>query len=677
MRIPIIAQLEEADCGPAALASIAAAHGAHHSVPDLARLAGAGRDGTSAAGLLRAARAIGLTGTAVRATDPRAVALPAIALLAGHHFVIVSKVRGDRVQVIDPASGRSTQTVHDFVAQCRGLYLTFEAGADLARCARPVSATRRLWLSMRRGEQARLLWAAVAALVVSTTVLALASWLRSGTAATLPVWLVIGTLLAVAVAAPLLAWWGSSVCAAAISRLTVERVEHLTARLLSVKNDFLERRFLAEVAMRPQRLDTVLGASVQTLVTCSAAICTALVTVGVLTFVEPYVAATAVIGVTVGLALTAVCKDRAAEFERRLGALTMRRDGDLLQSLASMHIVRAEAAADDVRERWARAQQDCDDVEDRLFRVTSRRTRLMTVIDTGTLVAVVVIAVLHHVPTEAVVIAPLITSVFLTAVHQIEQLQTDGRASLEAGWRAVDDLNSADIHPSETQPAATASPAELSRTVLVRCDAASFSVPGPRARSVGPLTMQVCQGDNLLVLGGSGNGKSTALRMMAGFLPARSGHVGLRTSRVGYVPQRPTLLDGTVRENLCFGRQLDDAALLDALDRVRLHDVVRRRGGLDAVVLHGGANFSGGERQRFALARALADRPDLLLLDEALSAVEDAVAEVIVTDLATCESAVVLVAHRVPQAAAGFRALTVHADGSVTITGCAEQEVVA
>ena len=138
------------------------------------------------------------------------------------------------------------------------------------------------------------------------------------------------------------------------------------------------------------------------------------------------------------------------------------------------------------------------------------------------------------------------------------------------------------------------------------------------------------------VIGGTGSGKSTLVNLLARFYDVSEGSVELfgtdvkkyplkqlrRT--VAYVPQNTMLFSGTIRSNLLMGgRDADDETLWKCLETAQAASFVREKEkGLDSVVMQGGKNFSGGQRQRLAVARALAAHSDILVLDDSSSALD-------------------------------------------------------
>ena len=159
---------------------------------------------------------------------------------------------------------------------------------------------------------------------------------------------------------------------------------------------------------------------------------------------------------------------------------------------------------------------------------------------------------------------------------------------------------------------------------------------GAAEASVEGISFHAGPGQTIGIIGGTGAGKTTLVNLIPRLYEAYQGQVlidgvdvsvmdaqKLRSS-IGIVPQKALLFHGTIRDNLCWGKQnATDQELWDALDTAQAADMVRRREGqLDAEVSQGGRNFSGGQRQRLTIARALVRKPAILILDDSASALD-------------------------------------------------------
>ncbi len=174
----------------------------------------------------------------------------------------------------------------------------------------------------------------------------------------------------------------------------------------------------------------------------------------------------------------------------------------------------------------------------------------------------------------------------------------------------------------------------------------SFDEEVPLLRNV---NLQLRVGESIVLRGVSGSGKSSLLNLMAGVSHPDAGVVRVDRATVAYVPQEIALLDDSIRNNLLFGlKEKSDADLMDALEKARLGEFVAALPlGLETRVGDNGVLFSGGQRQRLGLARAILRGVTLLLLDEATSALDDENEGWVLENLTTAGIAVVLATHRI------------------------------
>ena len=178
---------------------------------------------------------------------------------------------------------------------------------------------------------------------------------------------------------------------------------------------------------------------------------------------------------------------------------------------------------------------------------------------------------------------------------------------------------------------------ETSSNQSLRVEHLSFTYPDAAQPSLRNLSFAMQQGQILGIIGGTGSGKSSLVQVLLGLYPADKGSISLyrdgRSPRnlsewrswMAYVPQKVELFKGTIRSNLTLGMEetVSDQELWQALEIAQAKDFVsEKEGQLDAKVQAGGRNFSGGQKQRLSIARAVLRRAPFLILDDATSALD-------------------------------------------------------
>ncbi len=164
----------------------------------------------------------------------------------------------------------------------------------------------------------------------------------------------------------------------------------------------------------------------------------------------------------------------------------------------------------------------------------------------------------------------------------------------------------------------------------------SLTYQGAGAPTLQDMNFTVNRGDTVGIIGGTGSGKTSLVNLIPGFYPATEGEIllegrDIRTmsdeelrGRIGVVPQKAVLFKGTIRSNLQWGKpDATEEEMWKALELAQASEVVDGKPGkLDATVAQNGKNFSGGQRQRLTIARALVRKPEILILDDSASALD-------------------------------------------------------
>lgn len=184
-------------------------------------------------------------------------------------------------------------------------------------------------------------------------------------------------------------------------------------------------------------------------------------------------------------------------------------------------------------------------------------------------------------------------------------------------------------------------PAETETAPMLKDEMVVFSHVGltyenAGAESLTDISFTARKGETIGVIGGTGSGKTSLVHLIPGFYPHTSGSIRIDgkeitsysteelRDKVGIVMQKAVLFSGTIRENLCWGKKdAADEELMEALQTAQALEVVEKKEGrLSAQVAQGGKNFSGGQKQRLTIARALVRKPEILILDDSASALD-------------------------------------------------------
>ena len=169
----------------------------------------------------------------------------------------------------------------------------------------------------------------------------------------------------------------------------------------------------------------------------------------------------------------------------------------------------------------------------------------------------------------------------------------------------------------------------------VAFDNVSLKYHGAGDESLTDISFFADKGDVIGIIGSTGSGKSSLVNLIAHYYDATKGKVTVNgrdvksydktelRSNIGFVMQKAVLFAGTVRDNIKWGKQnATDDEINEALKIAHVYDTVYDKDGLDTVVEQGGANFSGGQKQRLSIARAVVSKPDIIVLDDSASALD-------------------------------------------------------
>ena len=304
------------------------------------------------------------------------------------------------------------------------------------------------------------------------------------------------------------------------------------------------------------------------------------------------------------------------------------------QQLEGVRVIRAFGQVDKEEKEFAAANQDYTDLQLKAGRLSSLVTPLTYLVVNSTLILVIWqgnLQIGKGLLSQGMLIA-LVSYLLqiLTELLKMTMLVTSLNQSFISAKRITE------VFEKESEDLAMAFEQVLS-DYAVCVDDMSFTYPTAAEPSLSHIDFKLNPGDFLGVIGGTGSGKSTLVDLLvrlytpqAGSLAIFQNHQSPKTlgqwrSWVNVVPQKAELFQGTIRSNLTLGinREVSDDELWRALDIAQASDFVsEKEGQLDAVVESFGRNFSGGQRQRLTIARALVQKAPLLILDDSTSALD-------------------------------------------------------
>jgi ABC-type multidrug transport system fused ATPase/permease subunit len=174
------------------------------------------------------------------------------------------------------------------------------------------------------------------------------------------------------------------------------------------------------------------------------------------------------------------------------------------------------------------------------------------------------------------------------------------------------------------------------------------------------LSLVINKGERIAFIGKSGAGKSTLVDLIIGLYQPGQGEIRIDgrlldesnlqswRSKIGYIPQQVYLFDGTIQDNVCFGRKVDETLLEKVLMQANILNFLQTKQGVNTLVGEGGIQLSGGQKQRVAIARALYGQPKILVLDEATSALDNETEKKIMSEIykISQDKTLIIIAHR-------------------------------
>ena len=674
VKVPTVLQMEETECGAAALGMILAHYGRYVPLEELRTACGVSRDGSKASAMLAAARSYGLVAKGFRRPFDKLgeCELPAILFWRFSHWVVLEGFHRGQVLINDPADGRRSVAVSEVEQAYSGISLQFSPGPEFVPGGSRPSWVRDLRDRLAPGNLGFIL-AAIAGLflVVPGVLLPLFTTVFVNDVISSPSPTNLGNLLsAVAVVAllmGLLTLVQQMFLARLQTRLTVSGSFKLVDHLLHLPVQFFTQRFPGVLVGRMDQIDSITALLAGPLVTAAVSLVGLLVYTGVMLLYSPLLTLIGLLAAALNIvALAFVSKRRDAANQLQLREES-RLSGLGMSTVSAIESIKTTGAEDSAFERWAGFQARYLAANQEMGRLTNMLSVVPTTLSSLTTVLILTIGglqVMSGMLTLGILVGfQSLMSSFLTPISDIVNLANQAQTAQGQVVQLNDVLSNAPDEQFAAAGTAGATAAMKANTRLagtLELRNVEFGYARTQKPVISDFSLRIAPGQRVALVGGTGSGKTTIVRLIMGLYEPWSGEVlfdgrprtawqrELITTSVSFVDQRIMLFEGTIADNLSlWDHTLPHEELIRAATDAAIHDdIVGRRGGYESWVSESGRNFSGGQRQRLEIARALTLDPSIIVLDEATSALDSETEERIDRNLRRRGVTTLIVAHR-------------------------------
>ena len=699
---PVLLQMHASECGAACLGIVLGYFGKWVPLTELREKCEVSRDGSSAASILRASRHYGLecNGLSVRAEQLKMLEFPLVLFWQFSHFLVLEGIDSRYYYLNDPSTGRRRISAEEFEKGYSGIALRFKRGEAFAPGGEQPDLFRQL-NGLIAGSW-RLLTGVVACgfMLTLLTLVVPASlgvfvddvMAKHGTWGGLVTALLGGGILVY-----VLSLLKHRFLKRLAVRLSVAGYSNGMSRLLRLPVEFFENRLAGDVTDRVSSTDRISkNLADQFLVLVIDMAMSAVFLVAMFAF------DTVLTLIVLVLALLHALLARFLNNLRAVRSQTMRREQGLLiglgmQMLSHADNLRMTGADDRFFSRWSgqqarelRARQ----LYSELGSVNSSLPGLVDALRSAAILGIGGMMVMQGELSLGMLVGfYILAEMFLAPVERFLEF-AENRQALETDLQRLEDISKTDEDPvfRRRNPVSDAIHTFNGRLQLagqLELRDVTFGYNRSRPPLIKDFNLVIKPGQRIAVVGPSGSGKSTLARLVSGVYQPWSGEIMfddhlrdqipeevLRQS-ISMVDQEIVLFSASLRDNITlWNPAIPDEVLFAASRDAQIHDeVLLRPQGYATLVEEGGTNFSGGQRQRLEIARALVGNPTVLILDEATSALDAATEEYVDDALRRRGVTCLIVAHRLSTVRDCDEIIVL--DGGVTVQRGTHDELIA
>ncbi len=680
VRTPTVLQMEATECGAASLGIVLGYYGRWVPLEVLRSVCGVSRDGSKASNIVAAARSYGMIakGWRMELADLAALPVPFIVFWQFGHFLVCEGIdlRRKRVWLNDPAMGPRQISLEEFDAGFTGVSLTFEPGPGFHPGGKPPRLIRSLRPRLK-GSESTLLYICLASLLLVLPGIAIPAFGKAFVDSVLiednQRWLVplaIG-LGVTAILRGVLTWIQQMQLAKLETKLALTQMTRFFWHVLRLPMTFYSQRHPGDINDRVTANDRVARLLSGDLAVNVVGLIRIVFFGAIMVAYDAALAGVCIAVFLLNMAALIYATRSRENISRRLARQQGLLAGTAIGGIALIETLKASGAESGYFRRFVGQLAGYISAQQSLSSTSVWLQVLPTALMGLTNAAILGMGglrVIHGAMTVGDIVAfqSLMSSFSQPArgladfIDQLHLLNGDvARLDDVAAYPPASGLTDTDV-VTGAQGSDREIPIQPESASSIEMHNVSFGYDPLAAPLLQYLDLSVRPGQHLAIVGASGSGKSTIAKLLTGLYQPWTGEIlldGLRlaeiphqqlAARVGAVDQSIFLFQGTVRDNLTlWDPGIADEDLFDALRDTGMLDTVNARAeGLGGIVLESGKNFSGGQRQRLEVARALAGHPSLLVLDEATSALDATAESYVLQQLRLRGVTCVMIAHR-------------------------------
>ncbi|MEG6520667.1 NHLP family bacteriocin export ABC transporter peptidase/permease/ATPase subunit [Desulfotomaculum sp. 1211_IL3151] len=671
-KVPSILQMEAVECGAASLAMIFAYYKKYLSLEQLRVDCGVTRDGVKAVNILKAARRHGFDAKGFRKEPEglKEMTLPAIIHWNFNHFVVLEGFSEGKVYINDPGSGPKVISEEEFDLSFTGVILTFQPGPDFQPSGQKSNFLDSLknWV---KGSQTTLVYLVVIGLLMVIPGLIVPAfakifidnillagkedWLK-------PLLWAMGTVVVLQAA---LTWLQQYYLLRMETKIALTNAGKFFWHIFRLPVLFFQQRSAGDISNRMQSNDQVAAFLSRELAETVIGMITLIFYLIVMLQYSVYLTLISLVIGGISIVYLIYSSNKIETMNKKLLQDKGKVMGFSISGLYIIETLKATGSESDFFAKWSGYHAKEINAQQKLGRTTQILFHLPNFLaefaDVIILFVGGIIIINGNLTIGSLIAFQGLLASFMNPVNsltqmgmRIKQVQGDINRLEDVFKYKVDENVNREITVNNEED----NYKKLEGYIEIQDLTFGYNPWDPPLIENFNLTLK--PGSRVALVGGSGSGKSTVARLITGIYQPWSGKILLDgvnkdqlprsviTNSLAVVDQDITMFDGTIRENLTmWDATIPEFELIRAAKDACIHDVISTRDkGYEYRVREGGANFSGGQRQRFEIARALTGNPAILILDEATSALDVQTEKMVDENIRRRGCTCVIVAHR-------------------------------